>query len=93
MHMPATVICFESFLAERDRRRADEQADGASTVASPFRDRLANVILNARQIAHRRAMLDFGNQRRRSTLAPLREAATERECGTRTSDRQLTSPY
>jgi hypothetical protein len=73
--MPATVICFESFLAKRDRRRAGEQTDGAEATASPFRDRLANVILNARQIAHRRAMLDFGDQRR-STLAPLRKAAS-----------------
>jgi hypothetical protein len=76
--MPAAIICFEGFRAERDRRRAG-RPDGSAIEASPFRDQLASVILNARQIAHRRAMLEFGDQRRRVLLAPFREAATECE--------------
>jgi hypothetical protein len=77
--MPAAIICFESFRAERDRRRARDLTDESGVAASPFRDRLATVILSARQIAHRRAMLHFGDQHRRVVPAPLREAATERE--------------
>jgi hypothetical protein len=77
--MPAAIICFESFRAERDRRRGRDLAERSGLAASPFRDRLADVILSARQIAHRRTMLDFGDQRRRAAPAPFREAATERE--------------
>jgi hypothetical protein len=61
--MPAAIVCFESFRSERERRRARDLADVTAVGASPFPHRLANVILNARQIAHRRAMLDFGRQR------------------------------
>ena len=73
--MPAAIICFESFRAERDRRRTTG-SDGEAAEASPFRDRLARVILNARQIAHRRAMLEFGDRHRPVRLAPFREART-----------------
>ncbi len=71
--MPAAIICFESFRAERDRRRRSG-SDGSADEASPFRDRLARVILNARQLAHRRTMLEFGDRKRRPLIAPLREA-------------------
>lgn len=60
--MPASnVICFETFRSERNRRRSEGQGgEPVATVAPPFRDRLAAVLLSPRQIAHRRAMLDFG---------------------------------
>ena len=74
--MPAAIICLESFRAERDRRRTSSSDGGAAAEASPFRDRLAKVILNARQIAHRRAMLEFGDRHGPVRLAPLREAGT-----------------
>jgi hypothetical protein len=77
--MPAAIIRFDSFRLERDRRRARDRADGSGVAASPFRNRLADVILSARQIAHRRAMLDFGDQHRRAAPAPFTGAATERE--------------
>ena len=77
--MPAAIVCFESYRSERDRRRTRELTDGAAVAATPFPHRLANVILNARQIAHRRAMLDFGRQRVGGTTLPFREVVTERE--------------
>jgi hypothetical protein len=77
--MPAVVICFKSFRLERDRRREREREDSSGVAPSPFGDRLASVMLTCRQIAHRRAMLDFGNQRRRTTATVFREVATERE--------------
>jgi hypothetical protein len=49
--MSATVICFESFRIERDRRRA-----------VPFL-REPGVALTPRQIAHRQTMLDYWNER------------------------------
>ena len=77
--MPAAIICVESFRAERDRRQARDLADGSAVAPSPFRDRLANVILNARQIAHRRAMLEFGSRRLGTVALPFREARSGRE--------------
>jgi hypothetical protein len=65
MKMSASnVICFETFRSERNRQRSENVGDEAvATAATPFRERLAGV-LSPRQIAHRRAMFDFGNQRR-----------------------------
>ena len=77
--MPAAIVCFESYRSERERRRARELADVTTAAASPFRHRLANVILNARQIAHRRAMLDFGRQHMGGSTLPFREVVNERE--------------
>ena len=77
--MPAAIICFENFRSERDRRRARDLADGSTAAPSPLRDRLAHVILNARQIAHRRAMLEFGSRRPGTAPLPFREARSERE--------------
>jgi hypothetical protein len=77
--MPAAIICFESFRSERDRRRARDLEEGSTVAPSPFRDRLAHVILNARQIAHRRTMLEFGSRRLGVAPLPFREATSERE--------------
>lgn len=82
--MSATVICFESFRLERDRRREDGAADTVETAASvPFL-REPGVALTVRQIAHRQTMLDYWNQSRRAMFGvfrevAIREAATERE--------------
>jgi hypothetical protein len=66
MKMSASnVICFETFRSERNRQRSENVGEEAgATAATPFRERLASVLLSPRQIAHRRAMFDFGNQRR-----------------------------
>jgi hypothetical protein len=62
--MSATVICFESFRIQRDRRRADDAADPVHSVECvPFL-REPGVALTPRQIAHRQTMVDFWNQRR-----------------------------
>lgn len=82
--MSATVICFESFRLERDRRREDVVPDTVETAARvPFL-REPGVALSARQVAHRQTMLDYWNQRRRAMFgvfreATLREVVTERE--------------
>jgi hypothetical protein len=62
--MPASnVVCFETFRSERDRQRAETLSQPSPAAAdTPFRDRLASVLLSPRQIAHRRAMLDFGRR-------------------------------
>jgi hypothetical protein len=62
--MPASnVVCFETFRSERDRQRAETLGqESPAAPGAPFRDRLANVLLSPRQIAHRRAMLDFGRR-------------------------------
>ena len=63
--MSATVICFESFRIERDRRRAEDAADPVGSVECvPFL-REAGVALTPRQIAHRQTMLTYWNQRRK----------------------------
>jgi hypothetical protein len=77
--MPAAIICFERYRSERDRQQVRDSADGRAVAPSPFRDRLANVILNARQIAHRRAMLEFGSRRFGTAPLPFREARSEHE--------------
>ena len=77
--MPAAIVCFESYRSERDRQRARDLANVTAEAASPFPHRLANVFLNARQIAHRRAMLDFGRQHLGGTTLPFREVVNERE--------------
>jgi hypothetical protein len=75
--MPATVVCFERFRADRDRQREQEAedeskniAEGASVSSLPFQDRLASV-LSPRQIAHRRTMLDYGTQLRTTMVSPI----------------------
>ena len=74
--MPATVICFERFRADRDRQREHDAADEAANASSlPFQDRLASV-LSPRQIAHRRAMLDYGTQLRTTTVSPISRNAS-----------------
>lgn len=71
--MPAAVICFERFRVARDRQRS---ADGSvPTANAPFL-RQPGVALSARQIAHRRAMLDYGSERERVRFTV---AATEPE--------------
>jgi hypothetical protein len=69
--MPATVICFESFCSERNLQRAHSR-DRASAIAAGR----AAVALTARQIAHRRAILDYWSQRDRLRFTA---AATEPE--------------
>jgi hypothetical protein len=74
--MSATVICFESFRIERDRRRT-ESADAVETaVSAPFL-REPGVALSARQIAHRQTMLDYWNQRRRAMFGLFRDVSFE----------------
>lgn len=73
--MSATVICFESFRIERDRRRAEDASDPVETVECvPFL-REPGVALTPRQIAHRQTMLDYWNQRRRRMCGLFREVA------------------
>ena len=70
--MSATVICFESFRIERNRRRTESAADAVETAANvPFL-REPGVALTARQIAHRQTMLDYWNQRRRAMFGVFR---------------------
>ena len=78
--MPGSnVISFESFRSERDRRRAEPHDPVcAATLGTPFRERLASV-LGPRQIAHRRAMLDFSRQVREPRLDAIRAGARVRE--------------
>ena len=74
--MSATVICFESFRIQRDRRRADDAADPVQRVECvPFL-REPGVALTPRQIAHRQTMVDFWNLRRKGVFGVFREAAT-----------------
>jgi hypothetical protein len=77
--MSATVICFERFRSERDRRRtesAEEAGDRAG--GAPFL-REPGVALTPRQIAHRQTMLAYWNQRRRAMFGLFREVTIERE--------------
>ena len=77
--MSATVICFESFRIQRDRRRADDAADSVQRVeCAPFL-REPGVALNPRQIAHRQTMVDFWNQRRKEVFGVFREVGSERQ--------------
>jgi hypothetical protein len=81
--MSATVICFESFRIERDRRRTEAVDEVETPARAPFL-REPGVPLTVRQIAHRQTMLDYWNQRRRAMFGlfsevAFREAATERE--------------
>ena len=74
--MSATVICFESFRIQRDRRRAEDVADPVESVECvPFL-REPGVALTPRQIAHRQTMVDFWNQRRKGIFSVFREAVT-----------------
>jgi hypothetical protein len=74
--MSATVICFESFRIQRDRRRANDAADPVQSVECvPFL-REPGVALTPRQIAHRQTMVDFWNQRRKGIFGVFREAVT-----------------
>jgi hypothetical protein len=75
---PSNVICFETFRSGRKRRCSESQGGThMATVAPPLRDRLATVLLNPRQITHRRAMLDFGDQRRRRLTGTLTAGKSE----------------
>ena len=81
--MPATVIGYESFRIEQDRRRRSA-AEAVDTAARVSFLREPGVRLTPRQIAHRQTMLDYWNRRRRAMfgvfgVTALREAATERE--------------
>lgn len=82
--MPATVVCFESFRIERDRRSRTNAAEAVETTARvPFL-REPGTALTPRQIAHRKTMVEFWDQRRRAMFGAcgevsLREAARERE--------------
>ena len=77
--MSATVICFESFRIQRDRRRADDAADPVQSVECvPFL-REPGVALTPRQIAHRQTMVDFWNQRRKEVFGVFREVGSERQ--------------
>ena len=79
--MSATVICFESFRIERDRRRAEDAAGPVESVEClPFL-REAGVALTPRQIAHRQTMLAYWNQPRKGVFdvfgkVAFREAVT-----------------
>ena len=74
--MTATVIGFESFRIERDRRRAEDAADPVESVECvPFL-REPGVALTPRQIAHRQTMVDFWNQRRKGMFGVFRGAVT-----------------
>ena len=81
--MSATVICFENFRIERDRRRSAHAEETVEPARAPFL-REPGVALTARQIAHRQTMLDYWNQRRRAMFGvfrdvPFRGVANERE--------------
>ena len=75
----SNVICFETFRSERNRRRAEAQGVEPAPTVTPFRDRLASVLLSPRQIAHRRAMLDFGGQLRGRLAGAFAPATSECE--------------
>ena len=75
----SNVICFETFRSERTRQRPEAQGIEPAATVTPFRDRLASVLLSPRQIAHRRVMLDFGGQPRGRLAGALTTAATECE--------------
>jgi hypothetical protein len=73
--MSATVICFETFRLERDRRRGDNSPETVEpAVQVPFL-REPGVALTPRQIAHRQTMIDYWNQRRRAMFGVFRETA------------------
>ena len=80
--MPATIISFERFRRERDRQRAErlEQASGSASSRQSrdggalSRATLAGAAMSPRQIAHRRAILDYWNRLERIRLTA---AATE----------------
>jgi hypothetical protein len=73
--MSATVVCFERFRIDRDRRRSQGTAESEGTARRvPFlRD--PGVALTPRQIAHRQTMLDYWNQRRRAMFGAFRAVA------------------
>jgi len=52
--MPAAVICFETFRAERQRERVHRSADASPTL--PFLRSLRPALLE-REVSHRRVML------------------------------------
>ena len=47
-----------------------------ATESAPFQARLAGVLLSARQIEHRRRMLEFGRQLGTTTVAPISRRAS-----------------
>jgi hypothetical protein len=77
--MPATVICFESFRREQDRQHADslvqESASapgrGSGSGSGVHRAIVAGQVLSPRQIAHRRAILDYWSQFERLRLTAV----------------------
>ena len=73
MKMSASnVVCFETFRQERDSRRSQgREGENVATESAPFQARLAGVLLSARQIEHRRRMLEFGRQLGTTTVAPI----------------------
>lgn len=76
----SNVICFETFRSERNRQRSEKVGEETvATVATPFRERLASVLLSPRQIAHRRAMFDFGNQRKERAFGSFTAEVSECE--------------
>ena len=80
--MPATVVSLESFRRERARRRAEGVQQTPGTALKPqfrdggalFRATPAGQVLSPRQMAHRRAILDYWSQVERIRLTT---AATE----------------
>ena len=80
MNMSASnVICFVTFRAERNRQRSEGQGVEPAATVTPFRDRLASVLLSPRELAHRRVMLDFAGQLRGRLAGTVTAAATERD--------------
>lgn len=73
----SNVVCFETFRQERDSRRSQgREGENVATESAPFQARLAGVLLSARQIEHRRRMLEFGRQLGTTTVAPISRRAS-----------------
>jgi hypothetical protein len=87
-NMPATVICFESFRREQVCQRADGLVPESEIVpdrrsgggSGLYRAVRAGQALSPRQIAHRRAILDYWSQFERLRLTA---ASTNRSGSTR----------
>jgi len=76
--MAAEVICLETFRAERQRAQKAEEGDAGALSRLPVWNRPVRA-LNDRQLAHRRAMLEYGRQLRRTTVSPIERMAS-RSC-------------
>lgn len=77
--MPADVIYLEKFRAQRSQRDQDaEKGETEDLPRLPVWNR-SNRVLNDRQLAHRRAMLEYGRQLRSTTVSPI-ERTTSRSC-------------